>query len=103
MPDPSVLSRIAERLKRALGAERVVVYGSVARGRATIHSDIDLLIVAPATEPGYRRMAQARAVIRDLSFGLPISPLVLTPEEVRQRLQAGDPFLREVLDSGVEI
>jgi HEPN domain-containing protein/predicted nucleotidyltransferase len=101
--DPSVLSRIAERLQRAMGAEQVIVYGSVARGEATIHSDIDLLVIAPSVAEGYRRGARARESIRDLSRGLPISPLVLTPVEVRQRLVAGDPFVRDVLDSGVEL
>ena len=59
MPDPSVLTHIAERLKRALSAEKVIVYGSVARGEATIHSDIDLLEIAPTTEHAYVRMARA--------------------------------------------
>ena len=103
MPNPAVLSRIAERLKRTLGAERVIVYGSAARGEATIHSDIDLLVIAPTTEKGYLRMARARALIRDLSFGLPTSPLVLTPSEVQQRIATGDPFIREIIETGVEL
>ena len=102
--DPAVLSRIAERLKQELGAEKVIVYGSVARGEATIHSDIDLLVIVPTEEKrGYRRMARARGVIRDLSFGLPISPLVLTPAEVERRLAMCDPFVREIVETGVEL
>ncbi|MGH2350574.1 MAG: nucleotidyltransferase domain-containing protein [Chloroflexota bacterium] len=103
MPDPMILERISERLKRALDAEHVLVYGSVSRGEATVHSDIDLLVVAPSGEKGYQRMARARGVIRDLSFGLPISPLVLTPDELRQRLKVGDPFVQEIIESGVEL
>jgi len=103
MVDSRVLGRIAARLKRELRAERVLVFGSVARGEATIHSDIDLLVIAPGTEQTYRRMARARAAVRDLSAGLPLSPWVLTPEEVRERRAAGDPFIREVLEEGVEL
>lgn len=103
LADPSLLSRIAERLKGAFGAQRVIVYGSVARGEATIHSDIDLLVIAPRTEKSYQRMALARATIRDLSIGLPVSPIVLTPDELERRLRAGDPFVREILESGVEL
>jgi predicted nucleotidyltransferase len=103
MEDPQVLGRIAERLKRELGAERVIVFGSVARGEATVHSDIDLLVIAPSSEKAYRRMARARAAVRDLSAGLPLSPWVLTPEEVRRRRASGDPFLREALEEGVEL
>ena len=103
MPDSSVLRRIAQRFRDALDAERVVVFGSVVRGEATIHSDIDLLVIAPTEESPYWRMARARAATRDLSFELPISPLVLTPSEVEQRLRRGDAFLREVLDQGIDV
>lgn len=101
MPDPTVLTRIADRLKLQYRAERVIVYGSVARGEATIHSDIDLLVVAPSTEKGYQRMATVKAIVRDLSRGLPISPIVLTPEELKQRLADEDPFVQEIVESGV--
>jgi predicted nucleotidyltransferase len=101
--DPGVLPRIAERLRHQYGAEKVIVYGSVARGEATIHSDIDLLVVAASTEKGYQRMATVKALIRDLSRGLPISPIVLTPEELSQRLNDGDPFVQEIVESGVEL
>ncbi|MBI4242065.1 MAG: nucleotidyltransferase domain-containing protein [Candidatus Rokubacteria bacterium] len=103
MPDPAVLARIADRLKREYRAERVIVYGSVARGEATIHSDIDLLVVAPSTEKGYQRMATVKAIVRDLSRGLPISPIVLTPEELKQRLADEDPFVQEIVESGVAL
>jgi predicted nucleotidyltransferase/HEPN domain-containing protein len=103
MPDPSVLARIAERLRRELGAEDVIVYGSVARGEATAHSDIDLLVIAPSEDEIYQRMARARAAIRDLSAGLPVSPMVVTPDEVRQRLEADDRFLRQIIETGVEV
>lgn len=103
MGDATVLDRIADRLRRQYGAERVIVFGSVARGDATIHSDIDLLVVAPTSEKGYQRMAAVKAMIRDLSRGLPISPIVFTPEELRQRLADEDPFVQEIVRSGVEL
>jgi predicted nucleotidyltransferase len=104
MPDAAVLARIADRLKRDLGAIKVIVFGSVARGRATVHSDFDLLVIAPSEETAYVRMARARAAMRGLSTGLPVSPLVLTPEEVRRRRrEAADPFILEVLEEGVEL
>jgi predicted nucleotidyltransferase len=98
------LTRIATRLRERLGAERVLVYGSVARGEASIHSDIDLLVVAPPDgKSTLRRMAEARAAIRDLSFGLPISPLVLTPDDVLQRTRMRDPFVLDILATGVAL
>jgi predicted nucleotidyltransferase len=101
--DPSILTRIADRLRERLGATRVIVYGSVARGEATIHSDIDLLVVAPSDDRTFRRLVEAHDAIQDLSRGLPVSPLVLTPDEVEVRQARGDAFLQEVLGDGVEL
>ena len=103
MSDPSVLRRIADRLRERMHAERVIVFGSVARGEATADSDIDLLIVAPGAENQYRRMARAHEATRALGIGLPLSPLVMTAEEVERRLSRGDPFVRGILADGVEL
>lgn len=103
MADPSVLARIAERLQRELGAEAVIVYGSVARGEATADSDIDLFVIAPSGEPRLQRTLGASAAIRDLDPAGLISPLVLTPEEVRRRLEADDRFIRLIIDTGIEL
>src|SRR3954453_22491814 len=101
--DPSILTRIADRFRERLGATRVIVYGSVARGEATIHSDIDLLVIAPSADQMYRRLTDAYAAIRDLSIGIDISPLVLTPAEVDARQARGDAFVCEILADGVEL
>lgn len=103
MADPTVLGRIAERLKRHYRAERVIVFGAVVRGDATIRSDIDLLVVAPSTEKAYLRMAAVKALVRDLSRGLPLSTVVLTPDELKQKLTDEDPCVREIVQSGVEL
>lgn len=51
--------------------------------------------------PGYLRMARAHEA--RVSVGLPVTPIVLTPAEVAQRLAAGDPFVREIVQTGIEL
>jgi len=97
------LRAIAERLRRDYGAERVLLYGSYARGEAGPDSDLDLLVIAPSRERFFDRMASVLRLSRDLRAGLPLSPVVLTPEEVEQRLARGDQFVADILSSGVEI
>ena len=97
------LREMAERWRTVLQAERVILYGSVARGEATPDSDIDILVVAATTEPLYQRLATARRSVRDLRYGLPISPLMLTPEELQERLERPDPFITEIIATGIQL
>lgn len=97
------LKAIADRLRERYGAQRVIVFGSAARGEATEHSDIDLLVIAVTKERFYDRMASVLGLVRDLSRGMPLSPLVLTPEELADRLGRGDQFVREIIHDGVAL
>lgn len=99
----ATLKAIADRLREQYGAERVLVYGSVARGEQTEHSDIDLLIIAPTKERFYERMGSVLAIVRDLGRGMPLSPIVLTPEELATRLDRRDQFVEEMVQGGVEL
>ena len=95
------LRRISERLKKEYKAEKVILYGSHAKGEATQDSDVDLFIIAQTNERFFERMATIRGLIRDLRNGLPISPVVLTKEEVEKRLKIGDQFVRDIVEEGV--
>lgn len=99
----ATLKAIADRLRERYGAERVLVFGSVARGESTAHSDIDLLVIGPTKERFFERMGSALAVVRDISRGLPLAPIVLTPEELSARLARGDQFIQEIVETGVEL
>ncbi|MBL7222518.1 MAG: nucleotidyltransferase domain-containing protein [Candidatus Brocadiae bacterium] len=100
---PDRLRAIAERLKSAYGAERVILYGSYARGEATRDSDVDLLVVAPTDEPFLTRMATVRGVIRSLRRGMAIEPLVLTPAELASHRARHNGFVESILGEGVEL
>ena len=95
------LRNISERLKREYNAEKVILFGSYARGEETIDSDVDILVVAPTKERMIDRMASVSRIIRNLRNGLPISPIVLTCEEFRRKLEEGDAFIRTVVEEGV--
>lgn len=97
------LRTIGKKLKKEYRAERVILFGSYARGDATEDSDIDLLIVAPTKERFFERMATVRRLIRDLRDGLLVAPIVLTAGELEERKRAGDPFVRDILETGVPL
>ena len=97
------LQTIGKKIKREYRAEKVILFGSYATGNATEDSDVDLLVIAPTKERFFERMASVRRLIRDLRDGLPVSPIVLTPAELKKRRVAGDPFGREILETGVSL
>ena len=94
---------ISERLKREYNAERVILFGSYARGEATEDSDVDILVIAPTTEKFFKRMATAKRLIRDLRNGLPVAFIVLTREEIAGRIGVRDQFIEGILEEGIEL
>ncbi len=98
-----IIKLISKKLKEDYHAESVILYGSYALGNASRDSDIDLLIIAPAKERYFERMAKVRGLIREFRNGLPISPIVLTPEEVREKKEIRDPFIAEIFSTGVKL
>jgi len=97
------LRSIGEKLRRDYRAEKVILFGSYARGEETADSDVDILVVAPTKERFFQRMATVRRLIRGLRDGFPVAPIVLTVRELEKRQKLGDPFVREILETGVPL
>lgn len=82
----------------------IVLYGSVVRGEVHEESDIDLMIVVRGGNYRERRR-EFNELIYPLipEIGRQISLLVNTEEEFREMEEAGDPFIREVLENGIKL
>lgn len=76
----AVLDEVVRRIVEVAAPERIVLFGSAARGEWRADSDIDLLIIKSGVEHR-RRLAQQ--IDRHL-FGipLPVDVIVVTPEDV---------------------
>ncbi|MEW6201788.1 MAG: nucleotidyltransferase domain-containing protein [bacterium] len=97
------LQKISERLKKEYRAEKVILFGSYATGEEKEDSDVDLFVVAPTNERFFERMATVLGLVRDLYYGLALSPIVLKQEEVTERLRRRDPFIQDILETGMEL
>lgn len=94
------MNRIEEfgrRIGREFGAEKVILFGSYARGTPVPDSDVDLLVIGPF--PG-RSVDTSVAIQMKLRPGFPVDLLVRTPEKIRERVELGDTFMQEVLTQG---
>ena len=95
LPTIAALIRGGQVRWQAVGVSRVWVFGSVARGEATMASDIDLLIeFAPGVERGLLGLMRARAVFEDL-LGRRVD--VVTEAALRP------PLRNEILDDAVDV
>lgn len=76
-----VLREIVRRIVEAVAPEKIIMFGSAARGDMRPDSDVDLLIV----KPGIDRRETARLLYRKLAgVGVSKDILVATPQDLEQ-------------------
>lgn len=94
------IEEIVRRIVAAYAPQKIILFGSHAYGQPDEDSDIDLLIVKETSEPFLARIDAVRAVAEGSHPRIPFEPLVLTPEEVEERVQLGDQFIAEIVKRG---
>jgi predicted nucleotidyltransferase len=80
--DQTVLEEIVRRLVAEIDPDRIILFGSRARGNAKPDSDVDLLLIKASDEPPHRRVIRAYRALRGL--GVPKDVLWRTPEEIAE-------------------
>jgi len=91
------IEEFGRRIGEEFGAERVILFGAYARGNANPDSDVDILVIGPFEGRGVDRSVEIRMQLRP---AFPLDLLVRTPEKVRERIEMGDMFMREILEQG---
>lgn len=93
------LEQIVQRLVEGLHPEQIILFGSYAYGEPTEGSDLDLLIVVPAsTEPPHRRAQKAYQCVG--AIGIPKDMLVLTREEFEKQARVVTSLARRAKGRG---
>ncbi len=95
-----IILSIAQKIQAQYHPDKIILFGSYAHNQATLDSDIDMLIVKKTKERHIDRWVRLKKMAYDPKRGIPFSPLVYTPEEIKQRLNMGDDFIREILERG---
>ncbi|MEN6302328.1 MAG: nucleotidyltransferase domain-containing protein [Armatimonadia bacterium] len=93
-----VLQEIVRRITEVIKPDKIILFGSQARGDAGPDSDVDLLIIAPSSEP---RLHRARAVLRALrGIGVPKDVVWYTQDEVDEWRNVRSHFVNRALREG---
>ncbi len=84
-----VVQQIVEKFK----PQKIILFGSYARGNPRPESDVDMLVVM--NEP--KRSLEIRHHL-GVMFGLDL--VIYTPKRLKERVEMGDWFLRDILKEG---
>ncbi|MDO8589427.1 MAG: nucleotidyltransferase domain-containing protein [Armatimonadota bacterium] len=91
------IRELSRRIAEEFRPQQIVLFGSYAAGSPTPDSDVDILVVMPFEGKSVNKSVEMRLKLRP-SF--PLDLLVRTPKSVRERLDLGDTFLRDILETG---
>ncbi len=101
MNNRELIETVKQRILERVNLERLILFGSRARGDAREDSDVDLLVVMETDAPQYRRSLPVRRALRGLPVGVDI--VVYTPEEFRDWLGASLSLPSRALREGREL
>ncbi len=92
------IKNITQQLIEKYQPEKIILFGSMARGEFNGDSDLDFLIIksdVPAS--GIERRWEVRKLVKKT---LPADFLVYHPEEIKNRFQRREPFILTILKEG---
>ncbi len=91
------INKLCIRIVETFRPQKIILFGSYAYGVPHLNSDIDLLVVMPFEG---RVHDQAVKIRRELDSTMPLDLLVRTPEQVQERIDMEDFFMREIVEQG---
>jgi predicted nucleotidyltransferase len=92
---------LVRRIVEAARPEQIILFGSLARGQASLHSDIDVLVVV---KDGSHRRKTAQQIYRHLlGFRLPVDVVVATPTDLERYRDSPALVYRDALRDGKEL
>ncbi len=89
---------IKRRIVRRFHPDRIVLFGSQARGDARPDSDADLLVVIPGVEHRRRTAAKIHATLEGIPLGKDV--IVATPEDVERLADLAGTIIQPALREG---
>jgi len=91
------IQELADRIAREFKPDRIILFGSYARGTAGTDSDVDLLVILPFEGTGFWKSLE---ILNRVNAPYALDLLTYRPEVVAWRHNQGDPLIRDALDHG---
>jgi predicted nucleotidyltransferase len=95
-----LLNEIIRRIVAIAHPEKIILFGSRARGQARPTSDLDILVIAKTAEPNHRRSVPLYGALSGIPLDVDVDILVYTPEEVSDWSQVRQAFPTTAIREG---
>jgi predicted nucleotidyltransferase len=96
-----LIADIVRRIVETSQPERIILFGSRARGNSRPDSDFDVLVIKESDEPRYRRSVALYVALADLPAELEV--MVYTPEEIAEWRKVPQAFVTTAVREGTTI
>ena len=94
----NLMQEIIRRIVHKANPQRVILFGSRARGDARPDSDLDLLVVAEDARPRAARASELYGVLSDIP--IPMDFLVYQPDEITEWSNVPQAFVTTAVREG---
>jgi uncharacterized protein len=91
------IQAFSQQIVEKFQPERIILFGSYAYGQPTEDSDVDLLVILPFEDLPVYKAIEIRRQIRP---PFPLDLMARTSEQIQQRLDMGDFFIRDIIEKG---
>ena len=89
---------LSRQIARHFQPERIVLFGSYARGNPRVDSDVDLLVLVPFDGKPFRKSLE---ILNRVKPPFAVDVVVRNPDDAARRYAEFDPLIRDAFDHGI--
>ena len=89
---------LSRQIAREFHPERIVLFGSYARGNPRVDSDVDLLVLVPFDGKPFRKSLE---ILNRIDPPFAVDVVVRNPDDAARRYAEFDPLIRDAFDHGI--
>ncbi len=97
MVSEEAIRNFADEIARRYSPEKIILFGSYARGTANEDSDVDMLVMMNFEGRGIRKAVE---ILTSIEHRFPLDLLVRRADDVAWRIKENDFFLQDVIKEG---
>lgn len=98
MTTKTAIQQMAHRIAKRFNPDKIVLFGSYARGTAGIDSDVDLLVIMPVNGSKRQMQVDIRCAVHDIPVSKDI--IVATPQEISSQQKVIGTLIRPAMKEG---